>query len=72
MGYSPFMITGGQHPFKGIFSDRETPNQLVEDYIGKFKQTWKQTKENLEVATKRMKRQHDKHVKPSWQYKPGD
>ena len=74
MGYSPFMITGGWHPFKGIFSDRETPNQLVEDYIRKFKQTWKQTKnlKNLEVATERMKRQQDKHVKPSWKYKPGD
>ena len=44
------MITGGRHPFKGIFTDKESPNQLVEDYIGKFKETWIQTKKNLENA----------------------
>ena len=66
------MITGGRHPFKGIFTDKESPNQLVEDYIGKFKETWNQTKKNLEDAAEKMKRQHDKHVKPSRQYKPRD
>ena len=72
MGYSPFMITGGQHPFKGIFTDKESPNQSVEDYIGKFKETWNQTKKNLENTAERMKQKHNKHVKPSRQYKPGD
>ena len=33
---------------------------------------WNQTKKNLESATEKMKWQHDKHVKPSQQYKPGD
>ena len=72
-GYSPFMIMGGRHPFKGIFTDKKTLNQSVEDYyIGKFKETWNQTKKNLEEAAERMKQQHDKHVKPSQQYKPRD
>ena len=71
-GYSPFMITGGRHPFKGVFTNKESPNQSVEDYIRKFKETWNQTKKNLESATEKMKWQHDKHVKPSQQYKPGD
>ena len=67
------MIMGGRHPFKGIFTDKKTLNQSVEDYyIGKFKETWNQTKKNLEEAAKRMKQQHDKHVKPSQQYKPRD
>ena len=66
------MITGGQHPFKGIFTDKESPNQSIEDYIRKFKEMWTQTKRNLESTTKKMKQQHNKHVKPSRQYKPGD
>ena len=33
---------------------------------------WNQTKKNLENAAEKMKRQHDKHVKPSRHYKPGD
>jgi hypothetical protein len=71
-GYTPFMITGGRHPFKGMFSQKETMNQSVEDYIKRFKETWIQTQQNLEKAAERMKKQHDKHVKPSRQYKPGD
>ena len=47
-------------------------NQSVEEYIKQFKETWKTTKENLEKAAKQMKKQHDKNVIPSQQYKPGD
>jgi hypothetical protein len=47
-------------------------NQTAEKYIEKFKETWKMTEKNLEQAAERMKCQHDKHVKPSWQYQPGD
>jgi hypothetical protein len=71
-GYTPFMITGGRHPFKGMFSQKETTNQSVEDYIKRFKETWIQMQQNLEKAAGRMKKQHDKHVRPSRQYKPGD
>jgi hypothetical protein len=66
------MITGGRHPFKGMFSQKGTTNQLVEDYIVKFKETWIQTQQNLEKVAECMKKQHDKHIKPSRQYKPGD
>jgi hypothetical protein len=71
-GFSPFMITTGRHPFKGIYTEKETTNQTVEKYIEKFKETWKTMEKNLEQAAERMKRQHDKHVKPSRQYQPGD
>jgi hypothetical protein len=71
-GFSPFMITTGQHPFKGIYTGKETTNQTAEKYIERFKETWKTTEKNLEQAAERMKRQHDKHVKPSRQYQPGD
>jgi hypothetical protein len=71
-GFSPFMITTGRHPFKGIYTGKETTNQTAEKYIEKFKETWKSTEKNLEQAAERMKRQHDKHVKPSRQYQPGD
>jgi hypothetical protein len=33
---------------------------------------WKMMEKNLEQAAERMKCQHDKHVKPSRQYQPGD
>ena len=71
-GYSPFMITGGQHPFKGREMGKPLTNQSVEEYIKQFKETWKTTKENLEKAAKKMKKQHNKKVIPSQQYKPGD
>jgi hypothetical protein len=71
-GFSPFMITTGRHPFKGIYTGKETTNQTAEKYIEKFKETWKTMEKNLEQAAKRMKRQHNKHVKPSRQYQPGD
>jgi ribosomal protein L21E len=71
-GFSPFMITTGRHPFKGIYTGKETTNQTAEKYIEKFKETWKTTEKNLEQAAERMKRQHDKHVKPSRQYQVGD
>ena len=47
-------------------------NQLVKEYIKQFKEMWKTTKENLEKAADRMKKQHDKKVITSHQYKPGD
>jgi Flp pilus assembly protein TadB len=59
------MITTGRHPFKGIYTGKETTNQTAEKYIEKFKETWKTAEKNLEQAAKRMKRQHGKHVKPS-------
>ena len=70
--YSPFMVTGGRHPFKGRETGKLITNQLVKEYIKKFKETWKITKENLEKAAEWMKKQHDKKVVPSRQYKPGD
>jgi hypothetical protein len=71
-GFSPFMITTGRHPFKGMYTGKETTNQTAEKYIEKFKETWKMTEKNLEQAAERMKCQHDKHVKPSRQYQPRD
>jgi hypothetical protein len=53
-GNGIFMITGGQHPFKGIFTERETVNQSVEDYIKQFKEMWKQAKNNLEKVAEPM------------------
>ncbi len=70
-GFSPFMITTGRNPFKGI-EGQAMANHSAAEYIERFKETWKTTKENLEKAAKRMKQQHDKHVKPSRQYQPGD
>jgi hypothetical protein len=55
-----------------MFSQKEMMNQSVEDYIKKFKETWIQTQQNLEKAAEQMKKQYDKHIKPSRQYKPGD
>jgi hypothetical protein len=55
-----------------MYTGKETMNQTAEKYIEKFKETWKTTEKNLEQAAERMKRQHDKHVKPSRQYQPGD
>jgi hypothetical protein len=66
------VITTGRHPFKGIYTGKETTNQTAEKYIEKFKETWKTMEKNLEQAAERMKHQHDKHVKPSWQYQSGD
>ena len=66
------MITGGWHPFKGQEMGKPLTNQLVEEYIKQFKEMWKTTIENLEKATEWMKKQHDKNVIPSWQYKPGE
>jgi hypothetical protein len=40
-GFSPFMITTGRHPFKGIYTGKETMNQTAEKYIERFKETWK-------------------------------
>ena len=71
-GYSPFMITRGQHPFKGQETGNPLTNQTVEEYIKQFKETWKTTKENLEKAVEQMKKQHNKKIVPSQQYKPGD
>jgi hypothetical protein len=59
------MITTGQHPFKGMYTGKETENQTAETYIEKFKEMWKITEKNLEQAAERMKHQHDKHIKPS-------
>ena len=71
-GYSAFMVTRGQYPFKGQEMGKLLTNQSVEEYIKQFKETWKTTKENLEKATEWMKKQHDKYVVPSQQYKPGN
>ena len=45
---------------------------MAMEYIEKFKENWKQVKQNLEKAVERMKKQHDKHIKLSQEYKPGD
>jgi hypothetical protein len=54
-GFSPFMITTGRHPFKGIYTGKETTNQTAEKYIERFKETWRSTEKNLEQAAERMK-----------------
>ena len=61
-GYSPFMVTGGRHPFKGLLGKRNTMNQSAEEYINQFKKNWKEVKENLEKVVERMKKQCDKVV----------
>ena len=53
-------------------TQKESKNQTATEYIEKFKENWKQVKQNLEKAAERMKKQHDKHVKPSREYQPGD
>jgi hypothetical protein len=55
-----------------MFSQKETTNQSVEDYIKRFKETWIQTQQNLKKAAEQMKKQHNKHIKPSRKYKPGN
>ncbi|KAF8672255.1 hypothetical protein AX14_005584 [Amanita brunnescens Koide BX004] len=72
MGYSLFMVTNRWHPFKGLPGKRNTMNQSAKEYINQFKKNWKEVKENLEKAVDRMKKQHDKKVVPSQQYKLGD
>ena len=71
-GFSPFYINNGRHPFKGLNIQKESKNQMATEYIEKFKENWKQVKQNLEKAAERMKKQHDKHIKPSRQYQTGD
>ena len=71
-GFSPFYINNGRHPFKGLSIQKESKNQTATEYIEKFKENWKQVKQNLEKAAERMKKQHDKHVTPSRKYQTGD
>jgi hypothetical protein len=50
------MITTGRHPFKGIYTGKETTNQTAEKYIEKFKETWKTTENNgKQLGTSRRK-----------------
>ena len=37
MGFSPFYINNGRHPFKGLDMQKESKNQMVTEYIEKFK-----------------------------------
>src|SRR6266576_334191 len=71
MGGECKVLTTGRNPFKGI-EGQTTANHSAAEYIERFKEMWKTAKQNLEKAAERMKQQHDKHVKPSRQYQPGD
>ena len=71
-GFSPFYINNGRHPFKGLNTQKEPTNQSAIEYIEKFKENWKIVKQNLEKAVEQMKQQHDKHMKPLWEYQLGD
>ena len=71
-GFSLLYINNRRHPFKGIEAQKKPNNQTAIEYIKKFKENWKNVKQNLEKAAEKMKKQHDKHVKPSRQYQPGD
>jgi hypothetical protein len=68
----PIYGNRGTTSFKGLPGKRNTTNQSAEEYINQFKKNWKEVKANLEKAANRMKKQYDKKVTPSRQYKLGD
>ena len=70
--YSPFFLTYGYHPNKGLEPKREYTVEAVGDFIQRIGDAHETAKKALKQANELMKNQYDKHKKPAINYKPGD
>ena len=72
MTYSPFFLTYGYHPNKGLEPKREYVVEAVEDFVQRINEAHESAKKALEWSNMLMKSQYDKHKKLAVNYKPGD
>ena len=72
MTYSPFFLTYGYHPNKGLEPKREYAIEAVGDFVQQINEAQKTAKNALEWSNALMKNQYDKHKKPAINYKPSD
>ena len=70
--YSPFFLTYGYHPNKGLEPKREYTVEAVGDFVQQIGDAHETAKKALERSNELMKNQYDKHKKPAINYKPGD
>ena len=70
--YSPFFLTYGYHPSKGLEPKREYTVEAVGDFVQRINDARETAKKALERSNELMKNQYDKHKKPAINYKPGD
>ena len=70
--YSPFFLTYGYHPNKGLEPRREYTVEAVGDFVQRINEARETAKKALERSNELMKNQHDKHKKPAINYKSSD
>ena len=70
--YSPFFLTYGYHPSKGLEPKREYTVEAVGDFVQRISEAHEMAKKALERSNVLMKNWYDKHEKPVIDYKPGD
>ena len=70
--HSPFYLTYGYHPKKGLEPKWEYKVEAVGEFMEWITEARKSAKEALEQANTLMKNQYDKHRRPAINYKTGD
>ena len=70
--YSPFFLTYGYHPNKGLEPKWEYTVEAIEDFVQWISEAHETAKKALERSNTLMKSQYDKHKKPAINYIPGD
>ena len=72
MGYTPFYIEYGRHPYKGIEKPKETNNPAVEEFVENITKIRENAKKALERASTKIKKAYGKYKSASRNYKEGD
>ena len=70
--YSPFFLTYGYHPNKGLEPKQKYMVEAVGDFVQRINNARETAKKALERSNELMKNQYDKHKKPAINYKSGD
>ena len=72
MGFSPFFVNYGWHPYKGTNPHWQVKSQLALEFAEKMKKIHAETKAALTIAQETMKCNYNKKKGESWEYKIGD